>query len=141
MLSNLHRLSYFRTRQVTTEQDLVSRAIEFQGHLRGSSLADFCSEKAAAATDAAAIVDAEYWSFLGAHFSPNPRDRWLELLGFGEGVIATKAADLKRGIAEGRRSKGVSAKNVREVSLAYFLTHPLLTDSVCQFYIFSFHLN
>ena len=100
---------------------MVSRAIQFQTQLQSGALADFCASEAAAATAAegdAASFDADYWNFVGAHFSASPRDRWLELMGFGEGVLAAKAADLKRGIDEMKlqqKTKGVSAASVGEV--------------------------
>ena len=112
--------------QVITEQDLVSRAIQFQTQLQCGALADFCAAEAAAASAAegdAASFDADYWNFVGAHFSASPHDRWLELLGFGEGVLAAKAADLKRGIDEMKlqqKTKGVPAASVGEVGS---LTH------------------
>ena len=97
---------------------MVSRARDLESKLESGALAEFCASAAASSSSSSSSSswEADYWHFVGAHFAPSPRDRWLELLGYEKGLLASKAAQLQEDIAEVKRlNEKVAAASVVEV--------------------------
>ncbi|XP_071534259.1 protein transport protein Sec31A-like isoform X7 [Panulirus ornatus] len=73
--------------RVVTEQALVERSSRLEEALSQPHFAPFCQAKAEAATQPS---DQILWQYIGANFESSPRSRYMELLGYSSGQVASK---------------------------------------------------
>nr|CAD7260928.1 unnamed protein product [Timema shepardi] len=73
--------------QVVTETDLISRSAQLEQALQYSQFSDYCQSKA---SEARTTHEQSLWTFLSAHFEPNPRAEILALLGFNTQDVLDK---------------------------------------------------
>nr|CAD7423569.1 unnamed protein product [Timema monikensis] len=73
--------------QVVTETDLISRSAQLEQALQYSQFSDYCQSKA---SEARTTHEQSQWTFLSAHFEPNPRAEILALLGFNTQDVLDK---------------------------------------------------
>nr|CAD7198533.1 unnamed protein product [Timema douglasi] len=73
--------------QVVTETDLISRSAQLEQALQYSQFSDYCQSKA---SEARTTHEQSLWTFLSAHFEPNPRAEILALLGFNNQDVLDK---------------------------------------------------
>ncbi|CAG2061706.1 unnamed protein product, partial [Timema podura] len=67
--------------QVVTETDLISRSAQLEQALQYSQFSDYCQTKV---SEAQTTHEQSLWTFLSAHFEPNPRAELLALLGVAQ---------------------------------------------------------
>ncbi|XP_068609478.1 protein transport protein Sec31A [Brachionichthys hirsutus] len=84
--------------QVRTETTFLKRSEQLQATLSAGSFVEFCQRKTEAAENE---FEKSLWSFLKANFEGDPRNKYLELLGYNREALASKiSAALEEAAAE-----------------------------------------
>lgn len=118
--------SQIKIHQVTTESDIVERALLLDGAQDGQALADFCEQKKnklSAEKDAKASEDElSSWKLLSSLFHANSKDELVTLLGFSKDEIQHK-------VEEAVKSFKASAGQPGELPLGFGNNKSATSDS------------
>ncbi|XP_053393357.1 protein transport protein Sec31A-like isoform X1 [Mercenaria mercenaria] len=75
--------------QVLTETDLVTGSLQLEQALNNNQHVEFCAMKAANSGDS---MQESIWNFLMVNFEKEPRERYIQMLGYDKTELATKVS-------------------------------------------------
>ncbi|KAL4240586.1 Protein transport protein Sec31A [Mactra antiquata] len=75
--------------QVVTETDLVTGSLQLEQALTNGQHVEFCAMKAANSSDS---MQESIWNFLTVNFEKEPRERYIQLLGYDKTELAKKVS-------------------------------------------------
>ncbi|KAL3876454.1 hypothetical protein ACJMK2_034299 [Sinanodonta woodiana] len=76
--------------QVVTETEFLSRSVQLEQALMNGQHTEFCAMKAANCTDS---MQENIWNFIRVNFEKEPRERYIQLLGYDKTELAKKVAE------------------------------------------------
>lgn len=78
--------------QVVTETDLLQRSHQLEQALENGQYVEYCAMKSANCTDP---LQENIWNFLRVNFEKEPREHFIQLLGFDKTDLAKKVNSIE----------------------------------------------